>query len=878
MNTMRRFLLRLLNAFRPEVAEDDLAREINAHLALLEDEYRRRGSSPEQATLAARRAIGSVALAKDRHRDTRSIAWLDDLRRDVRHAARMLVRSPGFTSVALLTLALGIGATTAVFSVVEGVLLRPLPYPEPDRLVRVFGPPPTLAGIDGPPSRMIDLPSQTLETLRLADRAFSHVTGYMPTTMTLTGRGDAVRLVGSHVSAAAFPMFGVPPLIGRGFEPKEEAAGADAVVILSEAAWRRYFNADASLIGQLIVLDGRGRVVVGVMPSRFSQIGMHFPDPQAQFWVPYVAPAPDSRNRLNVAVMARLAPGESLAAAEDVVNNAVGQPGQGRYEVSRVHDEIVRPVKPALLMLSGAVVLVLLIACVNVANLLLARTASRERELAVRRAVGAARGRLIRQLLTESVLLSLLGGVVGSVVAFSGVALLRVLAASLNRRDLIRGANLPRLDQIGIDGSVLAFTVGVALVAGVLFGLIPAIQQSRQRETDVLREKHASHRIRGTLVVAEIAMAIMLLVGGALLIHSFLRLSSVERGYNPTNVLTFQAAPSGPSRAENMAFADRLVERLKSLPGVVAAGYSNNLPLVQQGFSRDVSARPMAPGERAPRPYPSLHAISPGFADAIGLRIVQGRTFSAGEPARREALVSQTFANSGFFDGPALGRQIYQGKNTYDVVGIVEDVRQFNLDQPPGSEMFIIDFITAPPGFGGTYFAVRTQDSPLAISSEVRTIVRQLDAAATIDNVATMEQIVSNAVSGPRLYAVLLGGFAAVAVTLAGIGIYGILAFIVTHRTREIGIRLALGAPPAAVVSLVVRQSAVQVLLGVLLGIGGTALLSRYLEGLLFGVTPLDPPTFVVAGVGFTLVALLAAYRPARRATRVDPLVALRTE
>jgi len=878
MNTMRRFLLRLLNAFRPEVAEDDLAREINAHLALLEDEYRRRGLSPEQATLAARRAIGSVALAKDRHRDTRSIAWLDDLRRDVRLAARVLARSPGFTSVALLTLALGIGATTAVFSVVEGVLLRPLPYPEPDRLVRVFGPPPTLAGIDGLPSRMIDLPSQTFETLRLADRAFSHVTGYMPTTMTLTGRGDAVRLVGSHVSAAAFPMFGVPPLIGRGFEPKEEAAGADAVVILSEAAWRRYFNADASLIGQLIVLDGRGRVVVGVMPSRFSQIGMHFPDPQAQFWVPYVAPAPDSRNRLNVAVMARLARGESLAAAEDVVNNAVGQPGQGRYEVSRVHDEIVRPVKPALLMLSGAVVLVLLIACVNVANLLLARTASRERELAVRRAVGAARGRLIRQLLTESVLLSLLGGVVGSVVAFGGVALLRVLAASLNRRDLIRGANLPRLDQIGIDGSVLAFTVGVALVAGVLFGLIPAIQQSRQRETDVLREKHASHRIRGTLVVAEIAMAIMLLVGGALLIHSFLRLSSVERGYNPTNVLTFQAAPSGPSRAENMAFADRLVERLKSLPGVVAAGYSNNLPLVQQGFSRDVSARPMAPGERAPRPYPSLHAISPGFADAIGLRIVQGRTFSAGEPARREALVSQTFANSGFFDGPALGRQIYQGKNTYDVVGIVEDVRQFNLDQPPGSEMFIIDFITAPPGFGGTYFAVRTQDSPLAISSEVRTIVRQLDAAATIDNVATMEQIVSNAVSGPRLYAVLLGGFAAVAVTLAGIGIYGILAFIVTHRTREIGIRLALGAPPAAVVSLVVRQSAVQVLLGVLLGIGGTALLSRYLEGLLFGVTPLDPPTFVVAGVGFTLVALLAAYRPARRATRVDPLVALRTE
>jgi putative ABC transport system permease protein len=481
-------------------------------------------------------------------------------------------------------------------------------------------------------------------------------------------------------------------------------------------------------------------------------------------------------------------------------------------------------------------------------------------------------------LLTESALLSFLGGAIGTAVAFAGVSMLRVLASNLNRRDLIRGASLPRLDQIGIDGSVLAFTLGVAIVAGLLFGLIPAIQQSRQRETDVLREKHVSHRIRGTLVVAEIAMAVMLLVGGGLLIHSFLRLASVERGYNPTNVLTFQAATQGPSRAENMAFADRLVARLATLPGVTAVGYSNNLPLIQQGFSRDVSARPMAPGERAPRPYPSLHAISPGFAEAIGLRIVQGRTFSSGELARREALISRAFANSGFFDGPALGRQIYQGEHTWEVVGIVEDVRQFNLDQPPGSEMFIIDFIMAPPGFGGTYFAVKTQDSPIAISADVRTIVRQLDAAATVDNVATMEQIVSNAVSGPRLYAVLLGTFAAVAVALAAIGIYGILSFIVTHRTREIGIRMALGARPATVVSQVVRQSAVQVVIGIVLGIGGAALLSRYLEGLLFGVTPLDLPAFVVAGAGFTLVALVAAYRPARRATQVDPLVALRAE
>ena len=558
-------MFRLLNAVRPGTAEDDLAREMAAHLALLEDEYRRRGLTPDEARLAARRAIGSVTYANDLHRDARSFAWLDDLQRDARHAVRMLVRAPGFTTVALLTLALGIGATTAVFSVVHGVLLTPLPYPEPDRLVRVFGPPPTVAGIDGPPSRLVDLPSQTYQTLRLTDRAFSHVAGYLPITLTMTGQGEAVRLVGSQVSAAVFPMLGIRPLLGRTFVAREEAAGADAVVVLSEAAWRRYFNADGAAIGKVIALDGRGRMVIGVMPAGFSQIGMHFPDPQAQFWVPYVPP-PDSRNRLGVAVMARLAPGVPLPVAEDIVNGAVGEPGQGRFQLSRVHDEIVRPVKPALLILSVAVGLVLLVACVNVANLLLARTATRELEIAVRRAVGAARGRLIRQLLAESALLSLVGGLIGTVVAFGGVSLLRLLATSLNRRDLTRGANLPRLDQIGIDGSVLAFTIGVALFAGLLFGLIPAIRQSRQRDADLLREKQASHGVRGTLVVAEIAMAVMLLVGGGLLIHSFLRLSTVERGYTATNVLTFQAAPQGTSRAEGMAFADRLVDA----PGIVA--------------------------------------------------------------------------------------------------------------------------------------------------------------------------------------------------------------------------------------------------------------------------------------------------------------------
>lgn len=874
---MKRFFHRLFNVFRRS-AGDELDREVASHLALLEDEHRRRGLSSEAARLAARRLMGSVALLKDQHRDARSFAWLDDLQRDLQHAVRMLTRAPGFTVVALLTLALGIGATTAVFSVVNGVLLRPLPYPEPDRLVRVFGPPPNLPGLDGQRTRQIDLPNETFERVRTATRALSHVAAYLPVSFTMTGQGDVARLVGSQVSAAVFPMLGIRPLVGRTFEAREEAAGADAVVVLSEAAWRRYFNADAAVIGRVIALDGRGRTVVGVMPASFAQLGMHFPDPQAQFWVPYVPPAPDSRRRLNVAIMARLASDVSLTVAEDLVTTAVGRPEQGRFELSPVHEEIVRPVKPALLMLAAAVGFVLLIACVNVANLLLARTATREQELAVRRAVGASRGRLIRQLLAESALLSFAGGVLGAAVAYGGLLLLRVLATSLNRRDLIRGANLPRLDQIGIDGSVLAFTVGIALVAGLLFGLIPALQQSRQRDSNVLREKQVSHRIRGTLVVAEIAMAVMLLVGGALLIHSFVRLASVERGYDAANILTFQAAPLSSEPLDGRAFSESLIERLTALPGVVAAGYSNNLPLIQQGFARDVSARPLAPGERAQRPYPSLHGISPRFFDAMGMRVVEGRRLSAGEQARRETLITRTFATSGFFDGPALGRHVYTPNTSWEVVGIVEDMRQFDLDRPPGSEMFIIAFIPPPPGLGGTYFAVRTQAEPFAIAADVRAIVHQIDPTATVDNVATMEQIVSNAVSAPRFYAVLLGSFAAVAVALAAIGIYGLLAFVVTHRRREIGIRMALGARSTNVVGLVVQQSAVQIAVGVALGVGAAALLSRYLEVLLFGVTRLDVLTYVLAGLAFALVALAAAYGPARRATQVDPLVALRSE
>jgi putative ABC transport system permease protein len=870
---MKRFLRRFLSLLRTKRADADLAREIEAHLALIEDDYCRRGMAADEARLAARRALGSVAQTKDLHRDARSFAWIDDLRLDLAHGARALRRTPGFAVVAIITLALGIGANTAIFSVISAVLLRPLPYSDADRLVQVFAPPPDVPGGAAIPRAARSLRPQHFDALRSSSRTLSHVTGYVLTSATLTGQGEAARLTGVQTTASLFPLLGVPPLLGRGFDASEESISADAVVVLSHTAWQRYFNRDPGIVGRVAALDGRGRTVVGVMPEGFA-----FPDAHVHYWIPYVPPDPKGGAFFSLTTLGRLEDGVAASAADEDVNavmRTLGDGTRGRFEVAGMQDELVAPVKPALLMLTGAVGLVLLIACVNVASLVLARTAARDHEIAVRRAVGASPGRLIRQLLTESLLLSGIGGLAGTALALGAIRLLRALATTLPRRDLGPGVTLPRLAEIAVDVPVLAFTVVVAVSAGVVCGLLPALRHARSREADRLSERGASYHVRGTLVVAEIAMAMVLLVGGGLLIRSFIKLATDDLGYDSSRVLTFQAATRQASGPQARAFAEQLVERLAALPGVTAAGYTNNLPLVQQSFSRDVSPQPY--DRVKPRsPYPGLHAVSPDLIRALGLRLVEGRTFSAGEAGRGEALITRAFARSGFFDGPAIGRRIYTSRTSWEVVGILDDISQFNLGERAASELYIVDFLPAPPGLGGTYFAIRSDIDPSALASSVRGIVRQLDATATVDNVAMMAQIVSNAMVRPRLFAVLLGIFAGVAMVLAAIGIYGVLAYLVAQRTREIGIRMALGARGAQVVALVLRQTALLTVVGIAIGLGGAALLSGYLEGLLFGLTPLDTTTFMAVVVMFGAVAAVASYVPARRATRVDPLVALR--
>jgi putative ABC transport system permease protein len=836
---------------------------------------------------------------------------LDDLKRDLAYAVRTLSRTPAFSGVAVATLALGIGATTAIFSVVNAVILRPLPYPDSSRLVRIVE---TGTGRDGlPGDRLVGVALSDLPALREQSKTLSHVGVYAGSTMTLARRGDAVRVEVTRVSPSLFAMIQARPRLGRSFEPRDEAPGSDQVAILSHSLWLREFGGASDVIGQGLTLDGRSYSIVGVMPGSFE-----FPDRQTQLWTPYVLGGFALRAR--IPPIARLADHVSLDAATIEVRAILGQlqtttdsrSGQSRVELRGVHDHLVQSFRPALKVLAAAVGFVLLIACVNVANLVLARTTSRERELTIRASLGAGRARLIRQLLTETLVLGLAGGLAGSAVAVGGVRILRNLGAILPRRDLAVEIGIPRLQELDVDLRVLIFAVTVAVAAGLLSGLAPALRWFRRQNAEMLRDGTSSadagfdlmgrHRLHGVLVVIEIAMAMTLLAGGGLLIHSFVNLSRVNPGYDPSNVVTFAVyssviragsqPPAGqpsaaPSRRETPL--DDFLFRLRSLPRVREASYAELLPLVR--FRSGVRLRttpgeagrppaPPAPGTQSPPDLPDTRIVHRDYLNAMGMRVIEGRTFGDDDTEGRPKvmLINRTLARSGFLGSNPVGTRVYAaGKAPWEIVGIVEDVRQYGLDQKPEPQVFI-DARQLPLSNPNPYFVVRSDGNPVALLSDIRHLAKQSDPDAVVDNIATMDQLLANSLSRPRFYAVVLGLFAAAAAGLAAIGIYGVMAYAVARRTREIGIRMALGARPREVLDLVLRQSVVLTGLGIFIGLCGALMVGRRLEGMLFGLNASDPFTLVVMSLLFAFVAAIAAVVPAARATRVDPVTALRTE
>jgi predicted permease len=906
---MRRFILRLRNILRGDSAERELAREVDAHLALLEGEHVRRGMSREDAQLAARRAMGSVALLKDRHREARSFGWVEDVLNDVRHTVRSLRRTPAFTAIAVLTLALGVGANGAIFSVVNAVLLRPLPFEHGDRLVRVVMTIP--AQVTGSTERRdpVRLNPIELDQLRTTARTLSMAGMADATIMNL--RGHDPRMQGAIVSGAFFEALRARPLLGRVLTAGDEAADASPVILLSYDTWRRHFGADSQIVGRTVTIDpilgprvSTDYTVVGVMPEDFQ-----FPSRETRAWT---LPRSDARfGPPRVATLAQLADGVSLAAAEAEILPLIRQirarykdNANASYELVGVQQELVRPVKPALIVLMVAVGFVLLLACVNVANLLLARTAARQREIAIRGALGAGRGRLVRYFLTESMTLALCGGFAGVLLAFGGVRLLRTLTTTLTRLDIGNQSSIPRINEIGVDWMVLAFSFAISMATGVLFGLAPALRYARPDDAVALREgvrtTGGGYRlsrylsVRSALVVAEIGLAMVLLTGGGLLIRSFVELSRIDTGYDPSNVVTFQVAvPSDlypPARTK--AFAEELVTRLRSLAGVESAGYANQLPLVNLVNSYPLGARPRPrpepgrPPERPTEGVADIRLVSRDYVKAMGIRVLSGRGFveSDRSGAPRVMLINEALARRDFADREPIGETVFINyfQEPWQIVGVVADVRQFGLSVEPTPQFFVdmrqwtdVDLLVFP---AGAYYAIRTARDLESIVPAVRAIVQQIDPQASLFYVAPMDQVVASTISRPRLYATLLGIFSIVGLGLAVIGIYGVMSYSVAQRTREIGIRVALGAKRPQVIALVLGQSALLTAIGIVLGLSGAAMLSRYLEGLLFGVTPLDPVTFAAAAVLFTLVALVAAYGPTRRATGVDPLVALRAE
>jgi putative ABC transport system permease protein len=872
----------------------DVDDELQFHLDMRARDYERAGLPGAEARRAAVERFGDVegvgsALRnhdRRRARGTHRREYMSDLTQDVRYGIQTLRRAPGFTTVAVLTLALGIGATTAIFSVVNAVVLRPLPYPDAERLTMVW--------MDNRPAGMNeDIHSwPNFDDLRTQNQVFTGLAAYFPGGFNITGgcvegACDPERVAGVVSTADLFPILGVSPRIGRAFTAAEEQEGSDGVVVLSHGLWRRQFGADPAAIGRTVRMNGRERTVIGVMPEGFA-----FPSPETSAWVPLVIPEQErqARNSFGLYVIGRLKPGVPLERAQAdmaaIFARLVTQfPTLGAFGINLVSlpRQIVGPtLRTALWVMLGAVGAVLLIACANVANLMLSRAAAREREVGVRIALGASRTRIVRQLLTESVLLAVLGGATGLLLAWSGLKLLIGLAP----------ADIPRLSEVRLDALVLSLSLVVAVLTGVAFGLAPALQLSRPDLSAALREGgrggtggQRGQRMRRLLAAAQVALVIVLLTGAGLLIRSFVELQRVHLGFRPENLLTMRLAlpvAKYQQPPQRIALYEQLTERVRSLPGVRDAAAISDIFLSKTPNSGvfTIEGRPPRP-EEAQIETP-IDAVTPGYFKVMGIPLTRGRDFTAqdGFDAPPVVIVNENMAQRFWPNEDPVGKRFrYGGPDSQapwmTVVGVVGDMRRTGYDAPVRYETFL-PHAQAPRG--AMTLVVRTTREPLALASAVRGEVRALDPEQPVYEVRSMDDLLSGMVAQRRFSMALLGTFAALALTLGLIGVYGVTSYLVAQRTREIGLRLALGAEPRTVVGMVVRQGMFVAGAGVAVGLVGALVLTRLMGSLLYGVSASDLPTLAAATGLLAAATLVANWVPARRAARVDPLVALRAE
>ncbi|HXU38902.1 MAG TPA: ABC transporter permease [Blastocatellia bacterium] len=805
---------------------------------------------------------------------------------DIRYGLRTMRKTPGFTAVAVIALALGIGANTAIFSVVNALLLKPLPYKDAERLVLIWHTYPKLK-LD---QASVSAPSYV--EYRDMTRSFDGVATATEWSVNLTGAGEPERLQGARVSYNLFSTLGVLPVAGRSFLSEEDQPGKNRVVVLSYGLWQRRFGGDPGLVGRTIMLDGNSYDVVGIMPKGFVfMIEVDLFTPIA--FTPEQLAANNHGNEYLICV-ARMKPGVSFAGAAAEMNSVADElrpqfygPNWG-ITVIPLREQLIGSFRTALYILLAAVGCVLLIACANVANLLLARASARHKEIAVRTALGACRSRIVRQLLTESVLLAALGGALGLLLAFLGIRLL-VLGVPEDITGFIVGWK-----DISISTPVLGFTFGVSMLTGIVFGLVPALHASKPDLNESLKEGgrggtegRQRNLIRSSLVVAEVAIAMVLLVGAGLLIRSFMRLQQVSPGFNPANVLTMQLSLPRSKYADKpqiATFFDQLVQRVSTLPGVQSAAVGTNLPMANDGWNASFAVENLQVGPDEPSPHGDPHRISPDYFAAMGIPLLRGRFFTNADSkdSLPVAIVDQTLAEQYWPDQDPIGKRIaafFEGPSSQphwrEIVGVVGHVKQYGLD---GKSKVQYYFPQTQSTQNSMYLVLRTASDPKAMVAAIREALDSIDKDQPIYKVTTLEQMVANSTSQKRFSMFLLGVFAAVALLLAAVGIYGVMSYAVTQRTHEVGIRMALGAQQRDVLALVVRQGMLMAVIGVGIGLIGAFAATQVMASLLFGVGTHDPLTF--AGISLLLgtVALIASFIPARRATRVDPMIALRYE